>query len=448
MADNSPQNGNSFNAEKQENNNDTKNDDSLQENKKNIFIKILAWCKCSFLHPVYCFKNIFSIFFLFLKYLILLLRYFYLYLFKLIKINFIFFCSKNIRINFYLMQLSEIWRDEYNHNEDRNLDKQHNSSSDIVNNFFQNNNISAPNYKIFAEYFFDNNMFSLANIFYSKYYSNMFCSKRYYYKAICLIEAIKYEYMYRRDKQYIVNLYLNILGIIALFYLAISLLFCKDSDDKFNIYKNLGSVYYFLNFNKKAECYFKKAKKIHPKNSLILNNLAFFYYIKDVNKNTKLNMFKSIKFILSAMKYSTEYNREMVYRNLTTILKYYQKNINIDKYKNIVYKLKFNNLIYCIDIANDYKDISEKETLYCIKQVSNKLIKNLSQHISNYRYLMTQSIPIQYLNEYKYYMTYSTYIVFCHLDTLKLINYFLLEDVKLPSKLKEVFINILKGETK
>lgn len=49
MADNSSQNGNSFNAENQENNNENKNVDSLQENKKNIFIKILDWSKRSFL---------------------------------------------------------------------------------------------------------------------------------------------------------------------------------------------------------------------------------------------------------------------------------------------------------------------------------------------------------------------------------------------------------------
>ncbi len=30
---------------------ENKNDDSLQEKKKNIFAKILEWCKRSFLHP-------------------------------------------------------------------------------------------------------------------------------------------------------------------------------------------------------------------------------------------------------------------------------------------------------------------------------------------------------------------------------------------------------------
>lgn len=386
-------------------------------------------------------RNIFSMFFLMLK-------YFCLYLFMIIKINFVFFYSKKLRMKFYLIKLTKMWKDEYNYKEDNSLDKQCNFSSDIVDKIFQNYNISDLNYKIFAEYFFDNKMFSLANIFYSKYYSNIFCSKRYYYKAICIIETIKYEYKYKINKQYVVYLYLNSLGLIALLHLVLSLLLCRNNDDKFDIYKNIGSIYYFFNFNKKAECYYQKAKKIHPKNSLILNNLAFLYYIQDVNKNTKTNRFKSIKYILYAMKYSTEDTQELVYNNFATILKYYKKNINKDKYKNIVYQLNFNNLIYCIDIANNYKDLSEKGTLYCMKQISRKFIKILNQYIANYGYLITKNIPIQYLNEYKYYMIYNTYLVFRHLNALELINYFLLEEVKLSNNLKKYFINILKGEIK
>ena len=93
----------------------------------------------------------------------------------IIKINFVFFYSKKLRMKFYLMKLTKMWKDEYNYKEDNSLDKQCNFSSDIVDKIFQNYNISDLNYKIFAEYFFDNKMFSLANIFYSRYYSNIFC---------------------------------------------------------------------------------------------------------------------------------------------------------------------------------------------------------------------------------------------------------------------------------
>ena len=383
--------------------------------------------------------------FLLFKYLFLILEYVFVYSLKIIEDYFGFLYTKSTQQKKYLIILLQLWLDKYNDTENNN---EYLTVSEEISKIIPDQSYSKINYKHLAEYFFTNKMFNLASIFYTKYYSGIFNSERYYYKAYCLIERIRNDYFYTNNKNHILNIYINILRIIAWYYLKISLLLSNDNYIKFNIYKNLGILSISIKSNKQAEYYFDKARNINPNDSLILNNLALLYCTKDkisAYKDKNENMFNSIKYIHSAIEYSTENNRERVFFNLIRILKHYNKKINTKKYKNILYELKFNDLICCSYIAKDYESISTKETAYCMKNLSKIIIKNLYQQIIDYKYIKIKNIPKKYLKEYKYYMIYNTYLIFYHLNKLDLLKYFLFEEVKLSGNLKKDFIDIIES---
>jgi hypothetical protein len=384
-----------------------------------------------------------------LKNIFFLIIYIFIYLLEIIKVNLEFFRTNSYKQQKYLTTLLDLWLDEYNQPE-KETNYNDYTVSEEISKLPLNKSFHKQDYKSIAEYFFTNKMFHLAGIFYNKYYSNIFSSEYYYYKAICIMEKIKNDFFYISSKDYILKIYIKILRIITFIYLKVSLLFCNDNIIEFDIYKNLGIILNSLNLDERAEYYFNKASNIKPKDSLILNNLALFY-TKNKKlgcKNIKENMFCAIKYIHNSLRYSTENNREKIFFNLLRIQRHYKKNINIRHYKNILYKIDFNNCICCSYIAKNYEDVSENETIYCIKKLSELITKNLYKQVLDYKYLKNLNLQKKYLEEYKYYMIFNTYFIFYHLKNLDLLKYFLLEDIKLPQNLKKSFYNLTEREIK
>lgn len=157
-------------------------------------------------------------------------------------------------------------------------------------------------------------------------------------------------------------------------------------------------------------------------------------------------MFSSVKYILYAMKYSTEDNQGKIFSNLITIFKFY--NLNIKKFKSILSQIKFNDQRSYTYLAKNFEDIDKEETLYCLKCLSKSITRNLYQQICDYAYLIKKGIPKKYLKEYQYYIIYNTYLIFYHLNQLNLLKYFSRDEIKLPDDLKKKFINIIEENTK
>ena len=378
------------------------------------------------------------------KYINIILKYIFICFVSVIKVNLSFFHANSYKQKNYSNDLFELWNDEYNQKDSDKTYDDYTKTKEISElSFFSI--CSNINCKPIAEYFFSNNMFHLSSIFYSKYYSHIFTSERYYYKAICTMERIKNDYFYANNKEYILKIYITILRIITFYYLQLALLLCNDDDLKFNIYKNLGIISNSLNIDKKVKYYFSKAINIKPNDSLIINNFALFYTKnkKTNHKNIDENELKAIRNIHLSLKYSTENNVEKVFCNLIRILRHYEKNINIKIYKNILYKIKYNDWICCSYIAKNYKSISEKETIFCMKQISKIVAMNIYKQISHYEYLVSINLPKKYIEEYKYYMIYNAYLVFYHLKKLDLLKYFLVDEVKLPYNLKKKFFSLI-----
>lgn len=383
-----------------------------------------------------------------LKYIFIFIEYIFLHLFEIIKINIEFFFPKSFHRKYYLKKLLNLWRDEYC--DSKNLNNCENYSESIeVRKLLGLSKTSKRDFKYIAKYFYSIKMFNLSKNFYNKYYKNIFSSKRYYYNAICLTAKILNDYFYRNNYEYILELYIKILYIFSIFCLHFSLLLETKKNSRFYIYKQIGVVFAALNLNSQAKYYDNCAKNIYPKNGSILNNIALSYYEKDKKSKyikNKKNMFSSVKYILYAMKYSTEDNQGKIFSNLITIFKFY--NLNIKKFKSILSQIKFNDQRSYTYLAKNFEDIDKEETLYCLKCLSKSITRNLYQQICDYAYLIKKGIPKKYLKEYQYYIIYNTYLIFYHLNQLNLLKYFSRDEIKLPDDLKKKFINIIEENTK